>query len=138
MGTHPNRCDVGLKARPKKGRVILWYNFHPDGTGDQNSEHGGCPPQKGLTKWSGNKWIGTKPLRSPLAPWMPDHPALLRIGYTDEARRKKQKSSGGCKLVVKNKFKDPIDLMWTPADPAVKGKEVNMGTLNFGEKLEVD
>merc|ERR1719424_1948688 len=55
-----HRCDIGLQVAPLKGSVILWYNYHANGRGDFNSLHGGCPPAKGLTKWSGNKWINIK------------------------------------------------------------------------------
>merc|ERR1711963_1345464 len=45
------RCDTGLLVPPKHGNVILWYNFHPNGRGDQNALHGGCPPDPGYEKW---------------------------------------------------------------------------------------
>lgn len=81
----PKACNVGLQVQPRKGSVILWYNHHPNGRGDHNALHGGCPPAGGLEKWSGNKWINIKPLRSPPPKWMDDHPALRRSGWNENA-----------------------------------------------------
>lgn len=130
----PRKCDVGLQIQPKKGSVVLWYNYHADGSGDQNSEHGGCPPRKGLTKWSGNKWIGKKPQHTSPAAWMPDHPALMRIGYSDASLAAERAASPtGCKLWVKNKFKKTVNLMWVS-----QGAETSVGSAAPGDKFSLD
>lgn len=54
-----NECYTKLAAAPKKGRAILFYSQHPDGTLDQMATHGGCPVLQG-TKWASNLWIWNK------------------------------------------------------------------------------
>lgn len=73
-------CEVGLKITPRLGTVILWYNYHASGRGDRNALHAGCPVGKGITKWSANKWVSIKPLRT-RGKWIDDHPALKRFGW---------------------------------------------------------
>eukprot|EP00518_Triparma_eleuthera_P004832 CAMPEP_0182463108 /NCGR_PEP_ID=MMETSP1319-20130603/7146_1 /TAXON_ID=172717 /ORGANISM="Bolidomonas pacifica, Strain RCC208" /LENGTH=417 /DNA_ID=CAMNT_0024662615 /DNA_START=152 /DNA_END=1401 /DNA_ORIENTATION=- len=46
----------GLKVKPEKGKVIIFYSLNFDGTVDPYSLHGGCPVISG-EKWSGNKWL---------------------------------------------------------------------------------
>eukprot|EP00927_Polykrikos_kofoidii_P009484 TRINITY_DN13950_c1_g1_i1.p1 TRINITY_DN13950_c1_g1~~TRINITY_DN13950_c1_g1_i1.p1 ORF type:complete len:501 (-),score=63.32 TRINITY_DN13950_c1_g1_i1:54-1556(-) len=104
-------CDVGLRVKPKRGSVILWYNFRADGRGDHNALHGGCPPALGQEKWSGNKWIHTKSQRLPDAEWMPDHPALKRFGWT-ELEETQQKNVDNCRLVVHSEYPQSADLLW--------------------------
>jgi len=77
-------CNGGLKVVPKEGAVILWYNYHPSGRGDRNALHAGCPPGKGLTKWSGNKWVNTKPFTWSEPPWIYNHPAIKRMKFAGE------------------------------------------------------
>merc|ERR1712218_765162 len=55
-----NRCDVGMKVKPRRGSVVMWYNYLASGRGDVNALHAGCAVGKGLVKWSANKWIGIK------------------------------------------------------------------------------
>ena len=53
-------CATGLKVKPEKGKVIIFYSLHPNGNVDENSLHGGCPVEKGK-KWAANKWVWNKP-----------------------------------------------------------------------------
>jgi prolyl 4-hydroxylase len=52
-------CYTKLAAFPKKGRAILFYSQHPDGSLDRMATHGGCPVLEG-TKWASNLWIWNK------------------------------------------------------------------------------
>lgn len=52
-------CYSKLAVRPKKGRAILYYSQHPDGSLDPNSKHGGCPVLQGQ-KWAANLWVWNK------------------------------------------------------------------------------
>jgi len=76
-------CDQGLKIKPRRGTVILCYNYHPSGRGDRNALHAGCPVGPNLTKWSANKWVRIKPNHAP-GQWIEDHPALKRHGFKDK------------------------------------------------------
>ena len=49
-------CTKGLKVKPEKGKVIVFYSLLPNGEGDPLSLHGACPVEKG-TKWAANKWV---------------------------------------------------------------------------------
>jgi prolyl 4-hydroxylase len=49
-------CTKGLKVKPEKGKVIIFYSMLPNGQGDPLSLHGACPVEKGI-KWAANKWI---------------------------------------------------------------------------------
>ena len=49
-------CSTGLKVKPQKGKVIIFYNLLPDGEIDELSLHGACPVKDGV-KWAANKWI---------------------------------------------------------------------------------
>ena len=55
-------CDnsKGLKVRPRRGNIILWYNLLPNGVVDQDALHGGCPVKENGTKLSANVWIWNK------------------------------------------------------------------------------
>eukprot|EP00929_Paragymnodinium_shiwhaense_P034782 TRINITY_DN18881_c0_g1_i1.p1 TRINITY_DN18881_c0_g1~~TRINITY_DN18881_c0_g1_i1.p1 ORF type:complete len:509 (+),score=87.74 TRINITY_DN18881_c0_g1_i1:83-1609(+) len=125
------RCDLGLQVQPKKGNVILWYNYLADGRGDQNALHGGCPPGKGQEKWSGNKWIHTKPLNLPPAEWMPDHPAIRLYGYQDAGAPSRDAVS--CLLIVRSDLQASADVMWL----SDSGTEVNVGTLEPGGSISM-
>ena len=61
------RCDVGLKVKPEKGKVIIFYDLLPNGQMDELSLHGGCPVEIGV-KWAANKWVWNAPMQyvSPL------------------------------------------------------------------------
>ena len=53
-------CLQGLSVKPKKGKVIIFHNMHPNGDQDPLSLHAGCSVGEG-DKWSANKWIWNKP-----------------------------------------------------------------------------
>lgn len=53
-------CSGGLKVKPEKGKVIIFYSMTPNGMVDPYSLHGACPVESGL-KWAGNKWIWNEP-----------------------------------------------------------------------------
>jgi prolyl 4-hydroxylase len=53
-------CDVGLRVRPERGKVVLFYNLLPNGNLDDYSLHGSCPVLEG-EKWAANKWIWNQP-----------------------------------------------------------------------------
>jgi prolyl 4-hydroxylase len=46
----------GLKLKPRKGQVALFYDMLPGGRLDPYSLHGGCPVTKGI-KWGGTLWL---------------------------------------------------------------------------------
>jgi prolyl 4-hydroxylase len=54
-------CQVGLRVRPEKGKVIIFYSMTPDGELDPFSLHGACPVKEGV-KWAANKWVWNAPL----------------------------------------------------------------------------
>eukprot|EP00928_Gymnodinium_smaydae_P018015 TRINITY_DN16865_c0_g1_i3.p1 TRINITY_DN16865_c0_g1~~TRINITY_DN16865_c0_g1_i3.p1 ORF type:complete len:159 (+),score=26.63 TRINITY_DN16865_c0_g1_i3:244-720(+) len=113
--------------------VILWYNYHPNGMGDQNALHGGCPPEEGLEKWSGNKWIRLKP-RSPPADWLPDHPALKRYGWR-EPQAEVARDPAACTLQVVSSSKEPGELKWV--NPS-SGERVFQGSLTDGSTISIN
>jgi len=49
-------CTKGMKVKPEKGKVIIFYSMLPNGKGDVLSLHGACPVEKGI-KWAANKWV---------------------------------------------------------------------------------
>jgi prolyl 4-hydroxylase len=55
-------CNGGLKVKPEKGKVIIFYSMKHDGTPDTNSLHGACPVKIGI-KWAANKWVWNEPMR---------------------------------------------------------------------------
>eukprot|EP01024_Parvocaulis_polyphysoides_P024643 TRINITY_DN2252_c0_g2_i1.p1 TRINITY_DN2252_c0_g2~~TRINITY_DN2252_c0_g2_i1.p1 ORF type:complete len:324 (-),score=54.98 TRINITY_DN2252_c0_g2_i1:443-1414(-) len=58
-GIDYEKCDSGLKYKPRKGDAVLFWSMHPNGTFDRHALHGGCPVKKG-TKWVATKWIRDK------------------------------------------------------------------------------
>jgi len=76
-----HQCNVGMKVRPERGSVVMWYNYHASGRGDVNALHAGCPVGKGLTKWSANKWVRIKPVKS-RGRWVNGHPAIKRHNWS--------------------------------------------------------
>ena len=56
------RCDVGLKVKPEKGKVIIFYDLLANGQMDELSLHGGCPVEEGI-KWAANKWVWNSAMR---------------------------------------------------------------------------
>lgn len=56
-------CSVGLKVRPEKGKVIIFYSLLMNGDLDPYSLHGACPIlDEEATKWAANKWIWNAPM----------------------------------------------------------------------------
>lgn len=51
----------GLKVKPEKGKVIIFYSMTPDGRLDPYSLHGAAPVEEGI-KWAANKWVWNAPL----------------------------------------------------------------------------
>ena len=49
-------CDKGLRVRPKKRSIALFYDMTSDGKLDHTSLHGGCPVVDGV-KYGGTLWI---------------------------------------------------------------------------------
>jgi prolyl 4-hydroxylase len=56
----PAECQQGLRVKPERGKVIIFYSLLPDGTGDVRSLHGACPVIHGI-KWAANKWVWNQP-----------------------------------------------------------------------------
>lgn len=54
------RCEQGLKVKPQRGKVIIFYSLAADGTGDELSLHAACPVEEGI-KWAANKWVWNSP-----------------------------------------------------------------------------
>jgi len=120
-------CDHGLKVTPKQGAVILWYNFHPSGRGDRNALHAGCPPGKGLTKWSGNKWVNIKPFDWSEPPWIYDHPAMKRMGWSGGHVR------GECLCEIRNGAEVVVNVIYFKRS----GEEEVVAPLVPGGKLKM-
>lgn len=57
----PSDCSSGLKVKPQRGKVIIFYSLLPDGSLDQLSLHGSCDVKKGV-KWAANKWVWNTPM----------------------------------------------------------------------------
>jgi len=56
-----SKCAAkGVAVAPRKGDALLFWNTHPDGTGDEASYHAGCPVEGERTKWTATKWIRAK------------------------------------------------------------------------------
>eukprot|EP00816_Leptocylindrus_hargravesii_P005610 CAMPEP_0196801952 /NCGR_PEP_ID=MMETSP1362-20130617/1713_1 /TAXON_ID=163516 /ORGANISM="Leptocylindrus danicus, Strain CCMP1856" /LENGTH=532 /DNA_ID=CAMNT_0042173143 /DNA_START=47 /DNA_END=1645 /DNA_ORIENTATION=- len=56
-------CSVGLKVRPEKGKVIIFYSLLMNGDLNPYSLHGACPVlDEQATKWAANKWIWNSPM----------------------------------------------------------------------------
>nr|CAH0108384.1 unnamed protein product [Daphnia galeata] len=47
---------INLALWPQKGSAAFWYNLHPNGEGDDLTQHAACPVLSG-SKWVSNKWI---------------------------------------------------------------------------------
>jgi len=55
-------CSRGLKVKPQKGKVIIFYSLDASGVIDPLSLHGACPVGEGNVKWAANKWIWNAPM----------------------------------------------------------------------------
>jgi len=110
-------CDKGLKVKPRRGSVILWYNYHANARGDRNSLHAGCPVGEGLVKWSANKWVRIKPVHTENI-WVEDHPALKRFGWVgDKADRSPAESNAAeCVIWFTNEASESVNVLWMNED----------------------
>mmetsp|Transcript_15090 Transcript_15090/g.23489 ORF Transcript_15090/g.23489 Transcript_15090/m.23489 type:complete len:141 (-) Transcript_15090:75-497(-) len=56
-------CSRGLKVKPQKGKVVIFYSLKPEGQDsgglDEESWHAGCDVKQGV-KWGANFWISLK------------------------------------------------------------------------------
>merc|ERR1712216_330489 len=118
-------CEGGLQVKPTQGSVLLWYNFHPNGRGDRNALHAGCPPGKGETKWSANKWFSIKPLNTPPSKWFDDHPALRRFGYKAKAGAP---DPNACDITFTDGASEAVDVMWRGTGGLTRVQSVRPGT----------
>ncbi|XP_046656304.1 prolyl 4-hydroxylase subunit alpha-1-like isoform X1 [Daphnia pulicaria] len=48
--------QINLSLWPQKGSAAFWFNLHPNGEGDDLTQHAACPVLTG-SKWVSNKWI---------------------------------------------------------------------------------
>jgi len=56
-------CNHGLKVKPQKGKVIIFYSLDARGQMDPLSLHGACPViGEDDVKWAANKWIWSGPM----------------------------------------------------------------------------
>lgn len=56
-------CSIGLKVKPQKGKVIIFYSLDARGQMDTLSLHGACPViGEDDVKWAANKWIWSAPM----------------------------------------------------------------------------
>eukprot|EP00931_Biecheleriopsis_adriatica_P095456 TRINITY_DN69059_c0_g1_i1.p1 TRINITY_DN69059_c0_g1~~TRINITY_DN69059_c0_g1_i1.p1 ORF type:complete len:532 (-),score=94.33 TRINITY_DN69059_c0_g1_i1:72-1499(-) len=128
---HYANCDDGLKVKPKRGTVILWYNYLASGRGDRNALHGGCPVGENLTKWSGNKWVRIKPL-SQQASWIDNHPALERYGYTPPGGAAQSSASADCAISFANNAQEEVKLLWIPD---AQGEKMTLASVPAGQTI---
>ena len=57
-GYRHSDCTYGLKVKPQKGKVIIFYSLDARGQQDPMSLHGACPViGEQDVKWAANKWI---------------------------------------------------------------------------------
>ena len=54
-------CSRGIKVKPERGKVIVFYSLKADGELDPESLHGACPVEQGI-KWAANKWVWNAPM----------------------------------------------------------------------------
>ena len=109
-----DQCYSKLAARPKRGRAILFYSQHPDGSLDGAAQHGGCPVLEGQ-KWAANLWVWNK---------------AMPFGSTRfQVAGKGGKGGGGAPGaqidVVFHSALDGIEIFWKGGD----GAETKMGDL---------
>jgi len=55
-------CSVGLKVKPERGKVIIFYSLTADGDMDPLSLHGACAVKGDNVKWAANKWVWNAPM----------------------------------------------------------------------------
>jgi len=116
-----DQCYSRLAAAPKKGRAILFYSQHPDGSLDNHAQHGGCPILDGQ-KWAANLWVWNK---------------AMPFGSTRFAK------PGETHANANGKAPTGLDLTVTTNDPGVElfwvggGKESKMGPVVPGEPFQL-
>lgn len=49
-------CNTGLRVRPKKRSLVIFYDMTPEGAVDAHSLHAACPVKKGV-KWGFTLWM---------------------------------------------------------------------------------
>jgi len=112
-----NECYTKLAAAPKKGRAILFYSQHPDGTLDQMATHGGCPVLSG-TKWASNLWIWNK---------------AMPFGSSRFQSKDDDNDSGGVEVAVSTTGVS-AEVFWVGSS----GEEAPMGTVSPGDNLRLN
>ena len=50
-------CSKGLRVKPVTGGGALFYHKFGNGTNDERSMHGGCPPGEGSVAWKINGFM---------------------------------------------------------------------------------
>mmetsp|Transcript_25042 Transcript_25042/g.63940 ORF Transcript_25042/g.63940 Transcript_25042/m.63940 type:complete len:465 (-) Transcript_25042:47-1441(-) len=124
----------GLQVKPEKGKVIMWYNLHGDGSGDRDAMHLACHVGKNSTeeKWAANKWVMTKP--SNLAPaGRMDHPALARHGL--KLSEQAPAEAAQPRLSFVNELDHPVEILYVDGTNFLKATDLAPGkasTLNAG------
>lgn len=53
----PRDCGVGLRVYPVAGSAVVFYDLRRDGSVDDFSLHGGCPPTDDFVKWAAVMWL---------------------------------------------------------------------------------
>lgn len=110
-------CDQGLKVKPEKGAVILWYSLHPNGNTDPNGLHAACPVQDGQ-KWSANYWVWNKPRNQAFRGEMPD----LGVDEADEEEAyvpQQQQPMSNVVATFENPSSEDAYLFWNGPEKAV-------------------
>jgi len=125
-------CTHGLKVKPRRGSVILWYNYHANARGDRNSLHAGCPVGEGLVKWSANKWVRIKN-REARGSWIDNHPALKRFGWQGQGGDE-VKNEAACTIWFTNEASEPVNVFWLAPD----GKPTEIDRLEAGARKSLN
>ena len=55
-------CSVGLRVKPERGKVIIFYSLTANGDLDPLSLHGACAVKGDNVKWAANKWVWNAPM----------------------------------------------------------------------------
>lgn len=56
-----DKCIQGLKVKPVRGRVIIFYSLLANGAPDPKSLHAACSVEEGI-KFAANKWVWNAPM----------------------------------------------------------------------------
>lgn len=128
-----NKCVEGMKVKPQRGAVVMWYNYHSSGRGDTNALHAGCPVGKGLVKWSANKWVRLKPSGS-MGRWVENHPALKRHGWKGVGATAQPPDPNKCNMFFENAAGEDVNIMWRGEN----GQGADLGSLDDGTTRSMD